>query len=200
MLGAIAGDCIVLNAISCGLVAAKLIDAEFEAFFFSNCWTDDGGVTGTSLISTPLLVVVQMSLRRRFLSFLSIRFDCRFCGAFGSKIFLLASVISSMCVEEWLNGDPGSDESLVACESMLIVMTPLSKSRRRWCGGGWMCWGECAQRKRRNKKKKERKKFQSHVSLSETFLACLFSCTYTNTEIKNQKKKSRQIRRVLLNY
>lgn len=192
MFGAIAGDCIELNAISCGLLARKLSAAdELDATFLS--WV--GGVTGTSLISTPLFVVAQMlSFLTRFLSFLSIKFDCRFCGAFGSKILLVDDVISSVCVdEEWLNGDPGSDESLVACESRLIVMTPLRWRREMWFLG-WMCW------KRHDEEEKEEEKKSFKVTLVYQKRSERDILTYETKTLEKKSKMSRQIRRVLLNY
>lgn len=101
-------------------------------FGFFICGDGCAGVIGISLIST-LLFLLHSSLRTRFLSHFSVTCACLlsalpFCGLTFVEVTFWA-VTSSVHVDVWLNGEPGSEASLVAVESALIVTTPLKRRK-----------------------------------------------------------------------
>ena len=73
----------------------------------------------------------------RFLSHFSVTSPCLlsafpFCGlTFGEVGIFCPAVTSSVHVDVWLNGEPGSEASLVAVESVLMVTTPLEKEEKQ---------------------------------------------------------------------
>lgn len=112
------------------LVMAERVLLMRFGFFICCCCCAGGDVMGMIFIST-LLFLLHNSLRTRFLSHFSATAPCRFSVLlFGGLVDLPAELCaSSVHVDVWLNGEPGSDASLVAVESALIVTTPLQEKK-----------------------------------------------------------------------